>query len=62
MTEGYCVKCKATKEIVGGVEEMMKNGRRAIKGKCTECASVIFKIVGGNTSDSQVEPPPDSEV
>jgi len=33
MAEGYCVKCKAKKEIVEAVEETMKNGRKAIKGK-----------------------------
>jgi hypothetical protein len=46
MAEGYCVKCKAKKEIVDGVEETMKNGRRAIKGKCPTCGTVMFKILG----------------
>ena len=47
MAEGYCVKCKAKKEIVDGVEETMKNGRKAIKGKCPTCGTVMFKILGG---------------
>ena len=46
MVEGYCVKCKAKKEIVDAVEEVMKNGRRAIKGKCPTCGTVMFKILG----------------
>lgn len=46
MVEGYCVKCKAKKEIVDAVEEIMKNGRRAIKGKCPTCGTVMFKILG----------------
>jgi uncharacterized Zn finger protein (UPF0148 family) len=46
MAEGYCVKCKAKKEIADGVEETMKNGRRAIKGKCPTCGTVMFKILG----------------
>ena len=46
MAEGYCVKCKAKKEIANGVEETMKNGRRAIKGKCPTCGTVMFKILG----------------
>ncbi len=50
MPEGYCVKCKARKEIVGGVEETMKNGRKAIKGKCPTCGTVMFKILGGKGS------------
>ena len=50
MSEGYCVKCKARKEIVGGVEETMKNGRKAIKGKCPTCGTVMFKILGGKAT------------
>ena len=50
MPEGYCVKCKAKKEIVDGVEETMKNGRKAIKGKCPTCGTVMFKILGGKTT------------
>jgi hypothetical protein len=50
MPEGYCVKCKAKKDIADGVEEVMKNGRRAIKGKCPVCGTVMFKILGGKAS------------
>ncbi len=50
MPEGYCVKCKAKKDIANGVEEVMKNGRRAIKGKCPVCGTVMFKILGGKAS------------
>jgi len=53
MPEGYCVKCKTKKEIVDGVEETMKNGRKAIKGKCPTCGTVMFKILGGKAA-----PPP----
>ncbi len=56
MTEGYCVKCKTRKEISNGVEETMKNGRRAIKGRCATCGTVMFKILGGKT----VPPPPEA--
>ena len=52
MPEGYCVKCKAKKEIVEGVEEVMKNGRKAIKGKCPTCGTVMFKILGGKATPS----------
>lgn len=47
MAEGYCVKCKAKKEIANAVEETMKNGRKAIKGRCPACGTVMFKILGG---------------
>ena len=50
MPEGYCVKCKAKKEIVDAVEEVMKNGRKAIKGKCPTCGTVMFKILGGKAA------------
>jgi len=46
MSEAYCVKCKAKKPIADGVEETMKNGRKAMKGKCPTCGTVMFKILG----------------
>jgi len=56
MPEGYCVKCKAKKEIVDGVEETMKNGRKAIKGKCPTCGTVMFKILGGKAAAAPAAP------
>jgi uncharacterized Zn finger protein (UPF0148 family) len=50
MSEGYCVKCKSKKEIADAVEETMKNGRKAIKGKCPTCGTVMFKILGGKAT------------
>ena len=50
MAEGYCVKCKAKKEISNAVEEVMKNGRKAIKGRCPTCGTVMFKILGGKAT------------
>ena len=32
--EGYCLKCKAKKEMKEANEITMKNGRKAMKGKC----------------------------
>ena len=60
MAEGYCVKCKAKKEIVDAVEEVMKNGRRAIKGKCPTCGTVMFKILGGKAAPPASSPPASS--
>ena len=61
MAEGYCVKCKAKKEIADAFEEVMKNGRKAIKGKCPTCGAVMFKIIGGKavapTGDNPVITP-----
>jgi uncharacterized Zn finger protein (UPF0148 family) len=61
MAEGYCVKCKAKQEIADAVEETMKNGRKAIKGKCPVCGTVMFKILGGKATppaSGSVPPPP----
>ena len=56
MPEGYCVKCKAKKEIVDAAEETMKNGRKAIKGKCPTCGTVMFKILGGKATPPAAAP------
>jgi hypothetical protein len=58
MPEGYCVKCKAKKEIAEAVEEVMKNGRKAIKGKCPTCNAVMFKIISGKASAPAVSSTP----
>jgi hypothetical protein len=42
--EGYCVKCKAKREIKDAQEITMKNGRPATQGLCPECGTKIFKI------------------
>lgn len=57
MAEGYCVKCKSKKEIVDAVEETMKNGRKAIKGKCPTCGVVIFKILSGRPQPAEQPAP-----
>ena len=44
--KGYCVKCKASKEMKDTEQVTMKNGRRAMKGKCTDCSTGMYKILG----------------
>ncbi len=56
--EGYCVKCKAKKPIAEAVEEVMKNGRKAVKGKCPTCGVVMFKILGGKAVPTAPAEPP----
>ena len=46
MAEGYCVKCKAKREMKDAEEVTMKNGRAAMKGKCPECGTGMYKILG----------------
>lgn len=44
--QAYCVKCKAKRDIDSPEEVIMKNGRKAMKGKCPECGTGVFKITG----------------
>jgi len=46
MPEGYCVKCKKKQEIKDAEEVTMKNGRKAIKGKCPVCGTGMYRILG----------------
>ena len=46
-TQGYCVKCKAPREMQGEKQVTMKNGRNATTGTCTVCGTKMFKIGGG---------------
>ena len=43
---GYCVKCKKSKEMKDEQNVTLKNGRLAIKGKCSDCGTSMFKITG----------------
>lgn len=43
--EAYCVKCKAKKEIKDPENVTLKNGRKAVKGKCPDCGTSMFRIV-----------------
>ena len=44
MANGYCVKCKASREIKDAKAITMKNGRPATQGTCPVCGTKIFKI------------------
>ncbi len=44
--EAYCVKCKAKRNMKEANEVTMANGRKAMKGKCPECGTGMFKILG----------------
>ena len=68
-TEGYCVKCKAKRQIKGETQVVMKNGRPATKGTCAVCGTKMFKIGGGPSkavkgktkSKSKAKPKPKSK-
>lgn len=48
--EGYCVKCKAKREIQDSKEVAMKGKggvkRRAMTGTCPKCGTKMFRILG----------------
>lgn len=44
--KGYCVKCKDKKEMKNEEKVTMKNGRSAMKGKCSTCGTGMYKILG----------------
>ncbi len=46
MAQGYCVKCKAKREMKDAKEVTMKNGRKAMKGSCPKCTTKMFCIMG----------------
>ena len=43
----YCVRCKVKRVVADPVQTTMKNGRAALKGRCSVCGSGVFKIGGG---------------
>jgi RNase P subunit RPR2 len=63
MADAYCVKCKAKHPMSDALEVTMKNGRKAVKGKCPVCGTVMFKMLGGKGgpgADAAPQVPPDS--
>lgn len=43
---GYCVKCKKKQTMASATKVTMKNGRSAMKGKCSVCGCGMYKILG----------------
>ena len=42
--EGYCMKCRAKKEIKNPTSVTLKNGRPATRGVCPTCGTKIVRI------------------
>ena len=43
--QAYCVKCRKKVDVQNGERVTMKNGRPALKGKCAECGTGVYKIL-----------------
>ncbi|MCS1407401.1 MAG: hypothetical protein M2R45_00559 [Verrucomicrobia subdivision 3 bacterium] len=53
MTEAYCSECCERREMVDAVDDVMKNGRRTVKGKCPTCGAPVFKVVRSETTSTR---------
>ncbi|PZC46413.1 MAG: hypothetical protein C1O27_001990 [Chloroflexi bacterium] len=42
--QGYCVKCRESREIKDAKSITMKNGRPATQGACPVCGTKMFRI------------------
>ena len=51
--QGYCVKCRAKKEIKDAKNITMKNGKPATKAVCEVCGTTMFKIGKAKQSTNQ---------
>lgn len=43
--EAYCVKCKKKGQMKDEEQVTLKNGRIALKGKCKDCGTSMFRIL-----------------
>jgi len=44
---GYCMKCRASREMKDTQAVTLKNGRAATKGVCPTCGTNMFRIGKG---------------
>lgn len=44
--EGYCLKCKQSREMKNEQEQVSERGMRMMKGQCTVCGTKMAKILG----------------
>ena len=42
--QAYCVKERAKREITGAHTVILRNGRRALQGRCRSCGTALFRI------------------
>lgn len=40
----YCVKCRQKRDAENTEQVTMKNGKQAVKGKCSVCGTGMYKI------------------
>ena len=42
--QAYCVKERTKREITGAHTVILKNGRKALQGRCSSCGITLFRI------------------
>jgi hypothetical protein len=52
--EGYCVKCKAKKELKDPVINTTKRGGFMAKGKCETCGTTVCRIMSKDNADKAI--------
>jgi hypothetical protein len=52
--EGYCVKCKAKKEMVEPVVNQTSKGGFMAKGKCPVCSTVMCRIMSKDNAEKAI--------
>jgi|GEM_PF-490893 len=48
--QAYCVKERAKKEMTSAHTVVFRNGRKALKGRCSSCGTTLFRIEQRRTS------------
>ena len=43
---GYCLKCKAKREMRNTERVVLKSNRIADKGTCVVCGTTVFRLIG----------------
>jgi RNase P subunit RPR2 len=42
---GFCVKCKERRPMAEAASITLKNGREAIRGRCPQCGTGMYRIL-----------------
>lgn len=53
--EGYCVKCKAKKELTDPAINKTKRGGFMAKGKCPDCGTTMCRIMSKDNAEKAIK-------
>lgn len=52
--EGYCVKCKAKKDLTDPIVNQTARGGFMAKGKCPDCGTVMCRIMSKDNAEKAI--------